>query len=342
MQSFAAWYAEFASHPLAMLPSALSELKLMSRVWGAQAPREPMAGPPRADMRAHGAIAVIPVAGVLSQKDNWLSSYFGWSTCRGIQKSLALAVSDPSVGAIMLEFDSPGGSVFGIAELAAAIGEARAQKPVAAYVNSLCASAAYWLACACDSIMVTQSGQVGSIGVYMEHDDVSGMLDAQGVKVTLVSAGKFKTEGNPYEPLSAEARQAMQDAVDIYYAAFVKAVAAGRSTSQTAVRDGMGQGRVLDAARALKANMVDGIATMDGAVSKLGARMGKGRNARADNALPEPLTQDPVIPDPLAPELPAQDPVNEPATDESAPADPSAAADIVTIDRDYSRFLLGR
>ena len=81
---------------------------------------------------------------------------------------------------------------------------------------------------------------------------------AEGVKPTLISAGKYKVEGNPYAPLDEEAQGFMQSREDDYYASFTKVVARGRGVPIAQVRDGMGQGRVLgaDAAYAQRASEI--------------------------------------------------------------------------------------
>jgi len=105
--------------------------------------------------------------------------------------------------------------------------------------------------------------------VWQAHQDFSRVLDEAGVTTTLISAGKFKVEGNPYSPLDTEAQSFMQSRVDEYYAAFAKAVSRGRGIPISQVRDGMGQGRVLGAAAALATKMVDGIATVDEVLTKM-------------------------------------------------------------------------
>ena len=120
---------------------------------------------------------------------------------------------------------------------------------------------------------------------------INRAMDEAGVKTTLISAGKFKVEGNPYTPLDEEAQAFMQSRVDDYYGAFTKAVARGRGVPVSQVRDGMGQGRVLGADAALTHQMVDGVATLDDLISKM-RRAGKAqakpsvsRLAQARNAL---------------------------------------------------------
>ena len=218
-----------------------------------------------------GGIAVIPIYGVITQRGNMVDDVSGpgMVSTQIVTQMLRQAVADDAVSQILLDIDSPGGSVYGVSELSDAILSARAQKPVVAIANSLAASAAYWVGSQASEFYVTSGGEVGSIGVWQAHQDYSKAMDEAGVKTTLISAGKFKVEGNPYAPLDEEAQGFMQSRVDDYYASFTKAVAKGRGVPITQVRDGMGQGRVLGADAALAQNMVDGIASFDQVLSKM-------------------------------------------------------------------------
>jgi signal peptide peptidase SppA len=144
---------------------------------------------------------------------------------------------------------------------------------VVAVANSLAASAAYWIGCSASEFYVTLGGEVGSIGVWQAHFDYSKALEEEGVKPTLISAGKFKVEGNPYLPLDPEAQAFMQSRVDDYYNAFIQAVAVGRGVAVDDVRNGMGEGRVLGADAALAQRMVDGIASFDDVLARMQAKV---------------------------------------------------------------------
>ena len=198
------------------------------------------------------------------------------------------ALADESVSQILIDIDSPGGSVYGVAELADEIVAARAQKPIVAIANSLAASAAYWIGCSASEFYVTPGGEVGSIGVWQAHFDYSQALAAEGVTPTLISAGTYKVEGNPYAPLDPEAQAFMQSRVDDYFLTFSKAVAKGRGVPIAQVRNGMGQGRVLGADAALEQNLVDGIVTLDEAIRKMLANVGNKtnkKNSRLERAM---------------------------------------------------------
>ncbi len=227
------------------------------------------AGPrPKPGARA-GDVAVIPIYGVLAPRAQMFAQTSSAGT--GVDELRAMfrtAMADPEVGSILFDVDSPGGQVDGIPEMAGEIRAARGQKPMLALANSDAASAAYWLATSADELWVTPSGQVGSVGVFSAHEDLSAQAEMEGVKTTLVSAGKYKVEGNPFEPLGEEARTELQSKVDEYYGMFVSDLARNRGTDMATVRKDYGEGRMLTAKRAVSAGMADRVATFDQALDR--------------------------------------------------------------------------
>lgn len=276
--------AEFLATPWALMPERLNAMAAVLERWSRNTPAgEDVMTHIGADRSARearrqanqvntgGGIAVLPLYGVVTQRGNMVDDVSGpgSTSTQQFTASLRQALADESVSQILIDIDSPGGSVYGVAELADEIASAQGQKPVIAIANSLAASAAYWIGCAASEFYVTPGGEVGSIGVWQAHQDYSRAMDEAGVTTTLISAGKFKVEGNPYVPLSEEAHGFMQSRVDDYYAAFTKAVAKGRNIPVAQVRDSMGQGRVLGADAALSSHMVDGVATLDDVINKM-------------------------------------------------------------------------
>lgn len=243
-----------------------SQEEIAARI-GSKDQRAPATSPPRG-------IAVIPLYGVLAQRMNMMTDISGGTSTEKFGAWFDQAMADPAISAIILDCDSPGGEVAGIAELYAKIFGARGSKPIVAIANSMAASAAYWVACAADEVVCTPSGMVGSIGIITIHADTSEADLEEGVKYTVLSSGKYKAEGNSYEPLSAEGRAAIQSLLDTSYGQFVNAVAKGRGVAVSAVRSGFGQGRIVTADAALAAGMVDRIATLDDTVARLGKRRG--------------------------------------------------------------------
>ena len=244
---------EMAASPWALMPECLAAVVHPFAI-PAQA-RPVMSRDPAS---SKGAIAVLSLTGVITQHPDWM----GDTSLDGFMADFMTAMKDPAVGALLICIDSPGGSVYGVQEASGMMLSMRERKPVVAFADSLAASAAYWIGCSASRFYCTPGGEVGSIGVWQAHMDISGMLDNAGIQTTVISAGKYKTEGNPYQPLDADAQAFMQSRVDDYYAAFVDAVASARGVAPDVVRSGMGQGRVLGAADALKQNMIDGVMTL--------------------------------------------------------------------------------
>jgi capsid assembly protease len=280
--------SEFLTTPWALMPERLQAMAGVLTRWSAGEPptdetmfqiqSERVLRDTRKQMAAANAgsgIAVLPLYGVVTQRGNMVDDISGPGSTSTQQFTSALrqVLADDTVGQILIDIDSPGGSVYGVAELASEIVKARAQKPVVAVANSLAASAAYWIGCSASEFYVTPGGEVGSIGVWQAHFDYSKALEEEGVKTTLVSAGKFKVEGNPYVPLDPEAQAFMQSRVDDYYNAFIQAVAVGRGVTVDDVRNGMGEGRVLGADAAMAQRMVDGIASFDDVLARMQAKV---------------------------------------------------------------------
>jgi signal peptide peptidase SppA len=243
---------------------------------------EPKAAAPGGPRRG-GNVAVIPVLGLLTQRGDSIDSQRTTSVA-AIADTIRSYATDQSVDAIVLEFDSPGGSTYGIAEAAAVIREARAIKPVVASANSIAGSGAYWLASQADEVIVTPSGLVGSIGVYVAHVDESKAADAAGKRVEYVSAGKYKLEGNPHGPLSDEARGYAQAVIDKIYGMFTQDVARGRGVGVDAVREGFGQGRMVLAKQAVEQGMANSVGTIDDAIRRAASLAGARRKAAASVA----------------------------------------------------------
>ena len=187
-------------------------------------------------VRAPAGTAVVAISGPMEYRPGLLALLFGYGTSTlELTATVRRLAADPECKQIIMEIDSPGGSIEGVSEAAAAIRAARKVKPVYAVAAPMAASAAYWLAAQATRLLVMGSGQVGSIGVYGVHEDISKAAERIGVKTTLISAGKYKTEGNPFEPLSDPARADMQSKVDAHYRQFTDDVAFGRGVSPSAV-----------------------------------------------------------------------------------------------------------
>ncbi|SFK73074.1 S49 family peptidase [Celeribacter marinus] len=174
-------------------------------------------------------IAVIEISGVLIHRGGWIGQSSGQTSYEGIAAQIDAAANDPAVRALALEIDSFGGEVAGVFDLADRIRAIRATKPVWAFVAEHAFSAGYALASQADRILLPRTGAVGSIGVVVMHADMSGQLDQDGMRVTLIHSGAHKIDGNPYEPLPEDVRGDIQSEIDVLRFLFAETVAAGRA-----------------------------------------------------------------------------------------------------------------
>jgi len=271
-------FVDFPAAPWAVLPDRLPFIRaalngsFARRRQTAMQASSPVAASAARRRAANGTIAVLPFIGLAVQRADAHGEATGLLSLSHFTQAFRAALADDTIGGIVIDVDSPGGSIYGVMELADEIYRSRARKPIAAVANSLAAGGAFWVASAAREFYVTPGGEVGGIGVYDIHSGFAKGLAKAGIETTLISAGRYKIEGNPFQPLSTSGRSAMQARVDGYYRAFVTAVAKHRNVPESAVCNGMGQGRLLDAERVKRENMADGIATFEEVLDKINAR----------------------------------------------------------------------
>jgi len=182
-------------------------------------------------------LAVVEVLGSLAHRQGYIGASSGVMGYDGIQAQYEAALASPEVRGILLDIHSPGGEVAGAFTLADRIAATRGLKPVIAIADDYAFSAAYLLAAAADQVWLAgATSQVGSVGVVMVHFSFEEMIEAEGVKVTIIQAGARKTDGNPYQDLPDAVRERFQGAIDRIYGEFVARVAAWRGMSEAAVR----------------------------------------------------------------------------------------------------------
>jgi len=273
----------FTEASWAILPSKLNVIKeivsrhvsgeklnaeeVQTRIHGAVRPAEQRIPNPKKN--GISSVAVLPLFGTIFPRANMMTEMSGATSAELFGNQFSQLLADESIDAIILNVDSPGGVVNGIAEVAQKIFEARGKKPIVAVANTLAASAAYWIATATDELIVSPSGRVGSIGVFAVHEDISKALENEGVRTSLISAGKYKTEGNPYEALTEEARASIQSSVNETYEMFIETVARHRNVKVADVRYGFGEGRVVSAQQAVTLGMADRVETLEQTIERL-------------------------------------------------------------------------
>jgi signal peptide peptidase SppA len=224
-------------------------------------------------------IAIIPITGTLVARSGYLAAASGLTSYSEIGDAIETAATDPQVCGILLDIDSSGGEVGGLFDLVERITAIRqaSGKPIQALANEAALSAAYAIACAADSITVTQTAEIGSIGVVAIHVDESAADARAGLAWSFVHAGERKVDGNSHEPLSSRARADIQADVDFLYERFVALVARRRNLSPEAVRTteaGVYRGHL-----AVKAGLADQVGTIRNLVSRMA------------NELPRPISK---------------------------------------------------
>lgn len=192
---------------------------------------------PRGGYDTVAGVAVVPIQGTLVQKLGTLRPYSGMTGYDGIRQNVLTALADPSVKAIVLDIDSPGGEVAGCFDLVDTIYRARGTKPIWSILNESAYSAGYAIASAADKVLVPRTGGVGSVGVIWAHMDWSKALTEAGFKVTFITYGDLKAEGRPEVELSDEARARFQADIDTMGELFVETVARNRNIPAAKVRD---------------------------------------------------------------------------------------------------------
>ena len=215
-----------------------------------------------------GGIAVVDVSGMLNNRGSWWGSSYS-----AIQDEIKRAVDWDQCKGILLRINSPGGETDNAFETADAIEAAGKVKPIWAVASVNCYSAAYLIGSAAERLFVSpKSGGVGSVGVYCAHVEYSKMLSEEGIAITLVCAGKGKTDGNPYEPLDDAAKAKLQAEVDRLYGEFAGSVARRRKMSEDAVRK-MGAVLLQGAGAAIGGGLADASATFDETLEQFQAKL---------------------------------------------------------------------
>ncbi len=272
-------YVRRAVQRLAAIPTCPTARELVeARHRRLEAAKQASSGALRA---TKGRIGVIPIYGPVEQRVTAELEKLGGTSLEEVGTALDMLVADASVSAIVLHIDSPGGSSYGTQELSDKIYAARGAKKIYAIADSLAASASYWIATAAEQLMVTPGGDVGSVGVYAVHIDESKALEEEGLQVTMISAGKYKTEFASFAPLGDDARAALQEQVDYTYTKFLAGLKRNRGLSMEEVRKNFGQGRVVNAEQAVAAKMADRVMPLDELLGRLTGGMAADNGKRA-------------------------------------------------------------
>jgi protease IV len=222
------------------------------RLWSGQSPWYP-----------RERVAILPVEGVILTDEPLLFE-------------LRHFLDDPSVRAIVVVIDSPGGAVAPSQSIYQELRKAReAGIPIVAAIGSMGASGGYYIALAADTILAMPGSVTGSIGVIMEMPNASGLLDKIGVSMEVVKSAEFKDAGSPYRRISDGDRGVLQAMVSDVYDQFVGAVAYERMLDEDSVRR-LADGRLFSGRQALQVGLVDRTGNLNDAIAVAGRMAGLG------------------------------------------------------------------
>jgi signal peptide peptidase SppA len=260
----------------AMEARALAQVEqVMANITSAPARAATFDAPERAPMSVGSdGVAVIDVTGPLQVNRTILTRYLGGSIHGEVQADVERAATDPNVRGVVMFIDSPGGTVSGTSELAAAVAKLSAAKPVVTYSPNILASAAYWIASQTRAIVAGPTAIVGSVGTRTTLFDTSKMAEAMGVGVHPIASAPAKALGTPGTAMTDEWKAQAQRLINGLNAQFLNAVKTGRKSSE-AQANVMARGDVYVATEATTFGMIDKVGTEADARAMLASMMGR-------------------------------------------------------------------
>ncbi len=212
-------------------------------------------------------VAVIKVYGTISMSGDTGLFEESRATPDKLKEALLQAERDGSVKAILLEINSPGGSVVASDEMARAIKETKKKKPVVAWMGEMATSGAYYIATASDYVIADRATITGSIGVISVFPEYSRLLEKLGINVTVVKGGEYKDFSMGYRPMTEKEREMLENLVQEIYDQFLDEVAANRNLSETYVKS-VAEGRIYTGSTAKELKLVDDVGGKEYAIKK--------------------------------------------------------------------------
>lgn len=217
-------------------------------------------------LEVQGGVAVIRVENVIVKRPSLMKAIMGGVCLLGnVQAMFDAAITSDEVSAICFCFDSPGGTVSGVPELATHIFEARQRtdRPVVGCVDGMCCSAAWWLGAQLDALYISEASVVGSMSVISTAMDPTRMYKNAGIDVQVFASNSMKTGSGP------EWERSVWDQIARYHGMFVAAVARGRGISEEASA-AMADARVYIGSDAVAAGFGDAVGTLAEVVGRYG------------------------------------------------------------------------
>jgi protease IV len=179
---------------------------------------------------------------------------------------------DPSVKAIVLRIESPGGGVGPSQEIYEEVKKTMAEKPVVASMGAVAASGGYYVAAPAHRILANPGTITGSIGVIMEVTNFQELLEKIGLRSQVIKSGEYKDIGSPVRPWSTEEQEILQGIIDDVHQQFTDAVAADRGLDPDEIKL-LADGRIFTGRQALAFGLIDELGNLQDAI-EVAARLG--------------------------------------------------------------------
>ena len=258
---------QFTGQGWAMQPEVLRDIAARKGDLEAVATKQGAPLPRTQSVEVRDGVAVVAISGPLFRYANLFTQYFGGSSIAELAKDFQTALGNSKVKAILLDIDSPGGQVAGVAEFAKQIRAARKIKPILAYTGGSAASGAYWIASAASRIYASETAILGSIGVVSTYIDRSKADEAAGIRrIEVVSSQSPDKRLVPTDDRGLAAEQAM---VDDLAQVFINSIAENRGVTPERVISDFGGGGVLVGQKAVAAGLADGLGDFESVLASL-------------------------------------------------------------------------
>jgi len=251
-------------------------------------------------------IAVVPVEGTIASASDSLGGIQPTVSPEGLADALRQAGQDPSVVAVVLEVNSPGGGVTASDEMHQSILDFRENtgKPVVISMGDVAASGGYYISTAADRVFANETTLTGSLGVIFQFNNFAEAAKKYGIKQVVIKSGKYKDLGNAFREVKPEEREIFQSLVDESYSEFVDVISEGRDIPEDRVRE-IADGRVYSGVQAKELGLVDSFGGLDEASAAAG------RLADSNDTTVVRYVQEPTLTDTLLARLAPQEPQAE-------------------------------
>ncbi len=209
-------------------------------------------------------VGILKIEGIIVAKSDIFTEIFGGAPLDVLTEDFKSLVENDNINTIVLDIDSPGGTIDGVAVFAEMVFQGRKEKTILSHTSSIMTSAAIWIAAAAHKIFISDNTvTTGSIGVLTTHLNFEMFNEKIGIIPTEITAGSHKRITSQLKPLTSEGRAVLQGQVDHIMGVFVNDVARFRGVTTQNVTASMADGKIFLGSQAVEAGLVDGIISFD-------------------------------------------------------------------------------